>query len=309
VQPVDEGEQARRRGRAVRRLRGGPELSGASGGARGLSHIGVIQWLTENGYDIRSIAGSSMGALVGGIYAASKLATYAEWVLALERIHVLRLLDPTFGRDGLFKGERIMGVLRELIGDCAIEDLPISFTAVATDLETGEEVWLRQGGLFDAIRASIATPLVFTPFKHGARTLLDGALVNPLPIAPTLNDNTDLTIAVNLSGAPESLPVPPATAPMANSNAYRRRIRSFIESLHIARATGAPARGLLDIAFVSMQTMQDTIARLKLAAYSPGVTVEIPRNACGFYEFWRAKELIALGRERAAQAFARAGRL
>ena len=163
--------------------------------------------------------------------------------------------------------------------------------------------------MFDAIRASIATPLVFTPFKHGARTLLDGALVNPLPIAPTLNDNTDLTIAVNLSGAPESLPVPPATAPMANSNAYRRRIRSFIESLHLARSTGASARGLLDIAFVSMQTMQDTIARLKLAAYSPGVTVEIPRNACGFYEFWRAKELIALGRERAAQAFARAGRL
>jgi NTE family protein len=96
---------------------------------------------------------------------------------------------------------------------------------------------------------------------------------------------------------------------MANSNAYRRRILSFIESLHLARSTGAPARGLLDIAIVSMQTMQDTIARLKLAAYSPGVTVEIPRNACGFYEFWRAKELIALGRERAAQAFARAGRL
>ena len=174
-----------------------------SGGARGLAHIGVIQWLTENGYDIRSIAGSSMGALVGGIYAASKLEIYAEWVLALERMQVLRLLDPTFGRDGLFKGERIMGVLRELIGDCAIEDLPMSFTAVATDLESGEEVWLREGKLFDAIRASIATPLVFTPFKHGARTLLDGALVNPVPIAPTLNDDTDLTIAVNLSGAVE----------------------------------------------------------------------------------------------------------
>ena len=279
-----------------------------SGGARGLAHIGVIQWLTENGYDIRSIAGSSMGALVGGIYATSKLETYAEWVLALERIQVLRLLDPTFGRDGLFKGERIMGVLRELIGDCAIEDLPISFTAVATDLESGEEVWLREGKLFDAIRASIATPLVFTPFKHGARTLLDGALVNPLPIAPTLTDDTDLTIAVNLSGAAEMRPVPPAPTPMMNGNTYQRRIRAFIENLHLARSSGPPARGLFDIAFVSMQTMQDTIARLKLAAYSPDVTVEIPRNACGFYEFWRAEELIALGRERAAQAFAKTGR-
>jgi NTE family protein len=278
------------------------------GGARGLSHIGVIQWLTENGYDIRSIAGSSMGALVGGIYATRKLEIYAEWVLALERMQVVRLLDPTFGRDGLFKGERIMGVLRELIGDCAIEDLPISFTAVATDLESGEEVWLHEGKLFDAIRASIATPLIFVPFKHGTRTLLDGALVNPLPIAPTLNDSTDLTIAVNVSGPAELRPPPPASTPMAIGNLYRHRIRAFIENLHLARTPVVPSRGLLDIAFSAMQTMQDTITRLKLAAYTPDVTVEIPRNACGFYEFWRAEELIALGRERAAQAFAKAGR-
>lgn len=278
-----------------------------SGGARGLAHIGVIQWLTENGYEIRSIAGSSMGALVGGIYAASKLEVYAEWVLALERMQVVRLLDPTFGRDGLFKGERIMGVLRELIGDCAIKDLPLSFTAVATDLESGEEVWLRDGALFDAIRASIATPLVFTPFLHGARTLVDGALVNPVPIAPTLNDDTDLTIAVNLSGPAETRPAPPAppaSEPIANGNVYRKRIRSFISNLNLARTPTVRSRGLFDIAFVSMQTMQDTIARLKLAAYAPDVTVEIPRNACGFYEFWRAEELIALGRERAALAFA-----
>ena len=278
------------------------------GGARGLAHIGVIQWLTENGYDIRSIAGSSMGALVGGIYATGKLSVYAEWVLALERLQVLRLLDPTFGRDGLFKGARIMGVLRELIGDCAIEDLPVSFTAVATDLESGEEVWLREGRLFDAIRASIATPLVFTPFRHGARTLLDGALVNPLPIAPTLNDDTDLTVAVNLSGPAELRPVPaPSTTAMVDGNVYRQRIRAFVEGLRLSRPADVSARGLIDIAIVSMQTMQDTIARLKLAAYSPGVTVEIPRNACGFYEFWRAEELIALGRERAAQAFAKSG--
>jgi NTE family protein len=273
-----------------------------------LAHIGAIQWLTENGYEIRSIAGSSMGALVGGIYATGKLQIYAEWVLALERMQVLRLLDPSFGRSGLFKGERIIGVLRELIGDCAIEELPMSFTAVATDLESGEEVWLNEGKLFDAIRASIATPLVFTPFQHGARTLLDGALVNPLPIAPTLNDTTDLTVAVNLSGPAEVRPTPPASTPIGNGNVYRQRIRAFIESLHLARASGGPARGLFDIAFVSMQTMQDTIARLKLSAYCPDVTVEVPRNACGFFEFWRAEELIELGRERTAQAFSRAGR-
>jgi NTE family protein len=203
--------------------------------------------------------------------------------MALERMQVLRLLDPTFGRDGLFKGERIMGVLRELIGDCDIEDLQMSFTAVATDLESGDEVWLHHGKLFDAIRASIATPLVFTPFKHGARTLLDGALVNPVPVAPTLNDDTDLTVAVNLSGPAASPPEPPASSSVVN----------------------VTTRGLLDIAFVSMQTMQDTISRLRLAAYTPDVMVDIPRDACGFYEFWRAEELIQLGRERTAQAFAK----
>jgi len=279
-----------------------------SGGARGLAHIGVIQWLTENGYDIRSIAGSSMGALVGGIYATGKLEVYAEWVLALERMQVLRLLDPTFGRDGLFKGERIMGVLRELIGDHVIEELPVTFTAVATDLASGEEVWLREGKLFDAIRASIATPMVFTPFLHGERTLLDGALVNPLPIGPTLNDATDLTVVVNLSGLAELRPVPIASTQTVNGDSYRQRVRSFIDSLHLARSPAAPSRGLFDVAVTAMQTMQDTITRLKLAAYSPEVTVDIPRNACGFFEFWRAEELIELGRERTAQAFERLGR-
>jgi NTE family protein len=275
-----------------------------SGGARGLAHIGVIQWLTENGYKIQSISGASIGALVGGIYATHKLEVYAEWVLALERMHVLRLLDPTIGRPGLFKGERIMSVLRELIGDCAIEDLPIAFTAVATDMNSREEVWLREGQLFDAIRASIATPLVFTPFRHGTRTLLDGALVNPVPIAPTLEDATDLTVVVNLSGAAEPRVLPPATASLISDNSYRRRIGRFIDGLQAARAPAEPRHGLLDVAFTSMQAMQDTISHLRLSAYAPGVKIEIPRNACGFFEFWRAEELIELGRERAARAFA-----
>jgi NTE family protein len=277
-----------------------------SGGARGLAHIGVIQWLTEQGYEIRSIAGSSIGALVGGIHAARKLEVYAEWVSALERMHVLRLLDPTFGRNGLIKGDRIIGVLRELIGDCAIEDLPLSFTAVAADLETGEEVWLREGRLFDAIRASIATPLVFTPVQHGARTLFDGALVNPLPVAPTLDDATDLTIAVSLNGPPMRHTAPPANSAPVNGRARWRRIRGLVDCLPLERKPAARVRGLFDVALTSMLTMHDTIARLKLAGCAPDVTVEIARDACGYHEFWRAQELITLGRERAALALTNA---
>lgn len=275
-----------------------------SGGARGMAHIGVIQWLTENGYAIRSISGTSIGALVGGIFAIHKLEVYAEWVQALERMHVLRLLDPTIGRPGLFKGERIIQVLRKLIGDCDIEELPIAFTAVATDLDSGQEVWLRKGKLFDAIRASIATPLVFTPVRHGDRTLLDGAVVDPVPVAPTIGDATDLTIAVDLSGPAELRPAPPASASLARDNGYRRQILRFVDAVRPPRAPKEASRGLIDVAFTSMQTMQDTIARLRLSACPPDVLVEIPRNACGFFEFWRAEELIELGRDRAAQAFA-----
>lgn len=279
-----------------------------AGGARGLAHIGVIQWLTENGYAIGSIAGSSMGALVGGIYATGKLEVYASWVAALERIDVVRLLDPSFGRAGLFKGERIITVLRELIGDRLIDDLPMSFTAVATDLATGKEVWLREGKLFDAIRASISIPLIFTPFDYGGRRLLDGGIVNPIPIAPTLNDTTDLTIAVNLSGREEAGVPPPATPRTSKAFAYRQRIASFIESLGLARTPDAPSVGFAEIILASMETMQNTIARLKLAAYSPDVTIDIPRNACLFHEFWRAEELIALGREKTARALDAAAR-
>lgn len=279
------------------------------GGARGLAHIGVIRWLTEHGYEIRSIAGSSMGALVGGIFAAAKLDVYADWVSALERFQVVRLLDPAFDRSGLFKGERIISVLRTLIGDLLIEDLPIKFTAVATDLESGEEVWLREGKLWDAIRASIATPMVFTPFKLGERLLLDGALINPVPIAPTLGDDTDLTVAVNLAGPAEELPAPPVpTGPEngsenGNGNGFGQHIRAFVEKLQPTRSAETPTPRMFDIAFASMQVMQDKIARLQFEEYSPGVTIEVPRNACGFHEFWRARELIELGYERAARAF------
>ncbi len=276
-----------------------------SGGARGLAHIGVIQWLVDNGYDVRSISGSSMGALVGGIYAAGKLEVYAEWVLALERMHVLRLLDPAIGRPGIFKGERIISVLRALVGDRAIEDLPIAFTAIATDLESGAEVWLRNGNLFDAIRASIATPLVFTPFPCDGRLLLDGAIVNPLPIGPTVGDATQLTVAVDLSGPAQAQPLPAPSQSLIDDSGYRSRILKFIESVRPARAAKEPAHGMVSVAMASMQSMQDTITRLRMAEYSADVVVQVPRNACGFFDFWKAEELIALGRECAASAFAR----
>jgi NTE family protein len=156
-----------------------------SGAARGLAHIGVIEWLNEHGYRIESIAGASMGALVGGIYAAGELDSYKQWVLALEKIDVVRFLDLAFSSEGLFKGDRLMDLLRDMVGDRNIEDLPMTYTAVACDLNRRREVWFTNGLLFDAIRASIAIPTVITPHRYRGMILLDGGLLNPVPIAPT----------------------------------------------------------------------------------------------------------------------------
>jgi NTE family protein len=177
-----------------------------SGGARGLAHIGVIHWLEENGYEIRSISGASMGALIGGIYACGKLDTYEKWVRAITKLQIVKLLDISWGKQGLVEGDRIIDTLKDLIGDRKIEDLPIRYTAVASDVKREKEVWLKSGSVFDAIRASISLPLFFTPYDMNGVKLLDGGILNPVPIAPTFEDHTDMTIAVNLGATPTGTP-------------------------------------------------------------------------------------------------------
>ncbi len=276
-----------------------------SGGARGLTHIGIIDWLEENGFKIEAIAGCSMGALIGGFYAAGKLDTYTAWVRELNKTDVIRYLDLSYGGPGLFKGERIIKALQELIGEHNIEDLPIAFTAVATDIENGKECWLNEGPLFDAIRASMAVPTLFTPYEYKGRKLVDGGLVNPVPIAPTFQNDTDLTIAVTLHATPDSTPKlfeKPKSEKALTETPYRKRITQFIDEL---QKTLTPKKkgnmGVFDIVLRSFDTMQNTIARLKLAAYSPDVIIEIPKDISSTYEFYRAEELIELGKQKAEE--------
>ena len=172
----------------------------SEGGARGLAHIGVIHWLEENGYKIESVSGCSMGALIGGIYAAGKLDDFEAWVRAITRLDMVTMLDLSWSKSGLVKGDKIINRLTELVGDISIEDLPMAYTAVATDISNEKEVWMNSGRLFDAIRASISLPLFFTPFRYQGVDLIDGGVLNPVPIAPTFGDATDMTIAVNLGG-------------------------------------------------------------------------------------------------------------
>ena len=301
-----------------------------SGGARGYAHIGVIEELEAQGYRIKSIAGSSMGALVGGIYAAGKLKVYSDWVRPLQRFDVLRMLDWTFSGGGFIKGDRIIGALKSLIGEIDIEELPIPYTAVAVDLDVQREVWFSHGPLFDAIRASIAIPTIFRPYHYQGRLLVDGGLLNPLPVSPTLRDLTDATIAVDVNApaeplhdvpdaddsdrgaagqaSPEMLPEGGKPAPVdAQRAGYRKKIAEFIESVMEKREkrSGDGEPGAFELFARSLDTVQETISRLKLAAQPPDLLITIPRNACAFYEFHRADDLIEVGRRRTREALAR----
>ncbi len=278
-----------------------------SGGARGHAHIGVIRALEEMGFEVRNISGTSMGAAIGGIYAADKLDTYTKWAFQLAKGDVVKLLDFSFSLRSIFKGERIIEVLKDLIGDSKIEDLDKRFTAVATSLDEQREVWLNSGSLFTAIRASTAVPGVFAPVVLDSRTLVDGGLVNPIPIAPTLSDSTDLTIAVNLAGVDEDYPPPAAdTKHEDDINSYRDKIADFLGGLRDSDDSDAPDSDsdATDLLVKSIDVMQGAIARLKLAAYAPDKTIEIPRNACSFFEFHRAEEMADLGYEKACKALA-----
>ena len=280
-------------------------LALGAGGAKGLAYIGVIEEIEAQGFRIVAIAGSSMGALIGGIHAMGKLDVYRDWVCALTRLDVLRLLDWTFSGAGLIKGERIIGTLRSLIGEILIEELPMTFTAVATDLDRGHEIWLARGSLFDAIRASIAVPTVFRPHGLNGRRLVDGALLNPVPVTPLLRTDADYILAVSVDGPAETITAPePAESAAEDEGSYRHRISEFIGRL-IPHGEDMPhTPGMLDTLNQAMDLMQANLSRLRLAAYEPDLLIELPRNIATVYEFYRARELIERGRAQARKALA-----
>jgi len=273
-----------------------------SGGARGLAHIGVIHWLEENDFEIKSIVGCSIGAVIGGIYAAGKLDVYEQWVRTLTKADIVTLLDLSWEKSGLVRGEKLVNTLIGLVGEKLIEDIPISFTAVATDLRGQREVWIRSGSLFDAMRASFAIPLFFTPFRLNGVDLVDGGVLNPVPVAPTSCDDTDITIAVDLNGPAES-PIESAdvsAAAESPSSPIREKLNRFIARLQPSMTSaGSRDWGAYEIATQAFDAMQSTIARQKLAVYPPDTVIEIARNACRTLEFNRAAEMIALGYNKA----------
>ena len=276
-------------------------LALGGGGARGYAHIGVIEELLDHGYEIKSISGSSMGALIGALYACGKLEAYKEWILGLDLFDVAKLIDFSFIGKGIIQGDKVFAVIEEMIGDTMIEDLPISFTAVATDLIKQKEVWIQKGNLIDAVRASIAIPTVFTPKKIDKRYLIDGSVLNPLPIAPTVADSTDLTIAVNLGAHVTKeykvdIPEKERDKKSKVKEMFFEAAQKTEELFSREKKSASDEMGMFDIMGRTLDIMQTTVLECKMAGYSPDIIIGIPNDACGFYEFNKGYEMIELGR-------------
>jgi len=269
-----------------------------SGGARGLVHIGVIKWLEEHNYTISAVSGCSIGALIGGVYAAGKLDKLEEWMRSITNMDIITQLDISWSSNGIFKGEKIINTLIDLLEDVQIDDLQVPFTAVAADILSGREVWLNKGSLFDAIRASISLPLFFDPVHKDDTVLIDGGVLNPVPIAPTLNDNTDLIIAVDLGADPINKNKTNELKEMEKEeiSAIEAGLEKIVESLGWKDEKPKKQNlGMYNVAIKAFDAMQSTIARQKSAAYPPDVEILFARDLCGTFEFDRADELIKLG--------------
>ena len=261
-------------------------LSG--GGARGIAHIGVIEELVKLNVNIASISGTSMGALIGGIYAVGKLEEFKQWMLKVNRTKIFKLIDFSFSTQGLVKGERIFNEIKEFITDVNIEDLPIKYTATAFDIANGREVVFDKGSLYNAIRASISIPTIFTPLTLGDSVFIDGGVVNNIPINTAKRVENDIVIAVNVN------------AGISDNVVYFSEIEQLIKQDKGTNKTSHRINKNVNYFFLvnnSLVTMTNHISNLILEKYPPDVLVEIPRNGAGIFEFYNAKTIINSGKE------------
>ncbi len=275
-------------------------LALGAGAARGWSHIGVIERLVEAGIHPRVVAGTSIGALVGGCHAAGKLAELKEFATRLTKRRIFSFLDFSWSGSGLISGDRLSGMLTEHLSDMSFADLKLPFICIATELLTGHEIWLRHGPLAAAIRASYALPGVFRPVKVGHQWLIDGAVVNPIPVSPCRALGARLVIAVNLNSdifggtviqEPDKLvnSMPDTTASNRSS-----ALRAMIG--------GGDNPGLTTVLVAAFNISQDRLARSRLAGDPPDINIMPRTPTIGLFDFDKAQDAIDAGREAAERA-------
>ena len=274
-------------------------LSG--GGARGFAHIGAIEEIEKQGYSITSIAGTSMGALVGGVYATGKMNEFKNWVYNLDKQKILKLIDFSFSKQGLIKGDRVLNAMKVFIPDTNIEDLKIKYTATAFDLANNKEVVFNRGSLFDAIRASISIPTVFTPVISGNSLLVDGGVVNNIPISNAIRSENDTLIAVYVN----------ADIPLSehylnrhegsNKDVFRAKTISEIKRNLFQTDTGAGKKGYnyFNLINSTIASATNCLANLIIRNNPPDILIEVSKKSCGTFDFFEAEKLAEMGKNAA----------
>jgi NTE family protein len=276
-------------------------LALSSGGARGLAHIGAIEELEAQGYHISSIAGCSMGALIGGVYAAGKLSEFREWMKTIDRKKMLGLIDFSLSLNHIVKGSRIIEAIMEFVPDVNIEDLPIPYCAVATDLKSGKEVLFNKGSLFEAIRASISLPSFYEPVQRDDMILIDGGVINPIPLNRVKRHAGDILVGIDVSGHDYKAQwdeMHRLTSMQKNDKSLKTKILDMLipDNIEFNYYTVLSRAS-------SLMIRQNSILMAKLM--NPDILVDIQMNRYGTFDFDKSEKLIAIGRQKTSLAISK----
>jgi NTE family protein len=279
-------------------------LSG--GGARGIAHIGAIEELEKQGFEIKSIAGTSMGAVVGGIYAVGKMQEFKNWLYTLDKIDVFKLIDFTLSSQGLIKGDRVFKRMKEFIPDMNIEELKIHYAATATDIINSKEVVFTKGSVYEAIRASVAIPTVITPVKKDNTLLVDGGVMNSIPIHHVKRSNDDILIVVNVNAdIPVYKPSISKIEKEKQQSTYLKKIKRFQDQLNIVHPKSKTEQlGYFDLINKSISLLTHHISMLSLEKFPPDILIEVSQISCGIFDFFKAEELVEIGSHAATKSIA-----
>ena len=288
-------------------------LALGGGAARGFAHIGIIRTLIAHGIVPNVVVGTSIGAVVGGAYAAGHLDTLEEWARSLQPRNILGYLDIRLNGSGLIGGDKLAAQLEAAIGPTLIEDLPLKFATVATEVRTGHEIWLTHGRMVEAMRASYALPGIFSPVLVGDRWLVDGALVNPVPVSAARALGAEIVIAANLSsdvfthsttvyshGAPAE--APEVTVEPAPPKRGFGRLFSAERTVKREFFGGGGRPGISSVMVDAFNIMQDRITRARLAGDPPDLLISPRVGQIGWFDFHRADDLIGFGARAAERA-------
>ena len=275
----------------------------SSGGAKGFAHVGVIRALERRGFTIHSVAGASMGSLIGGLYATGEMENFIDFMDKIDFREMLKFVDINLGPSGMIKGEKVIEQLKEIVPDRNIQDLEIPYCAIATDIVTGEEKVFDSGKLYDAIRASIAIPTVFTPHVVDDHHYVDGGVLNPLPTNRVHRKKRDIVVAVNVNAIDSQKDMPLPEEKKKQERKIPEAVSNFLEKAEkLIPGNRSDRIGFFNLTNKSLNLMIDRISDLTLEMYPPDILIDIPTNAFGTFDFYKSKEIIERGEQAAEKA-------